>query len=175
MKREFASLTPQEGLHVAIFIEERNASIYRQFSELFAEFKDPESLQIASVFTDMAEEELHHGAQLQERYLERFGATPCLITENEIRDFIEVPRIDNADLFAIVRSRATPTPRVKAFEVALDAERSALRYYAQLAEITPDRKLRDFYLELAEFESDHIEFLELKIAQARLSSRNDVA
>ncbi len=61
MNREFASLTPQEGLHVAIFIEERNAQLYRQFAELFAEFKDPESLEIASVFVDMAQEERSHG------------------------------------------------------------------------------------------------------------------
>ena len=29
MKREFTSLTPQEALHVAIFIEERNAELYQ--------------------------------------------------------------------------------------------------------------------------------------------------
>ncbi len=103
MKREFASLTPQEGLHVAIFIEERNAELYRQFAELFAEFKDPESLEIAAVFVDMAQEERSHGTQLQERYMERFGTSSCAVTEDEIRDFIEVPRLDNSDLFAIVR------------------------------------------------------------------------
>ena len=43
MKREFASLSAQEALHVAIFIEERNAEIYREFAEMFAEFRDPES------------------------------------------------------------------------------------------------------------------------------------
>src|SRR5207253_2455581 len=47
MKRDFASLTPQEALHVAIFIEERNAEIYHQFAEMFSEFHDPESLEIA--------------------------------------------------------------------------------------------------------------------------------
>ena len=31
MKRDFASLTPQEALHVAIFIEERNAEIYDRY------------------------------------------------------------------------------------------------------------------------------------------------
>src|ERR1039458_8868921 len=29
MKRSFTSLNPQEALHVAIFIEERNAELYR--------------------------------------------------------------------------------------------------------------------------------------------------
>ncbi|MFB3915951.1 MAG: ferritin family protein [Terriglobales bacterium] len=175
MQREFASLTPQEGLHVAIFIEQRNAELYRQFSELFREFKDSESLEIASAFVDMAEEERNHGRQLQERYFERFGASPCGVTEDEIRDFIEVPRLDDADLFAIVRSRATPAPRVKALEVAIEAERSALRFYGKLADITSDSKLRSFYLELAEFESDHVEFLERKIEREKRTGRSDIA
>ena len=38
MKRDFASLSAQEALHVAIFIEERNADIYHQLAEMFAEF-----------------------------------------------------------------------------------------------------------------------------------------
>ena len=48
MKREFASLSAQEALHVAIFVEERNADIYREFAEMFAEFRDPPSLEIAA-------------------------------------------------------------------------------------------------------------------------------
>src|SRR6516164_7254022 len=61
MKRDFASLSTQEALHVAIFIEERNAEIYHQFAEMFAEFRDPESLEIAAAFWDMATEERKHG------------------------------------------------------------------------------------------------------------------
>jgi len=61
VKRSFASLTPQEALHVAIFIEERNAEIYRQFAEMFAEFRDPESLEIAAAFWDLFNEERRHG------------------------------------------------------------------------------------------------------------------
>ena len=47
MKRSFASLNPQEALHVAIFIEERNAELYHQFADMFIEFADSESLEIA--------------------------------------------------------------------------------------------------------------------------------
>ena len=66
VKRAFASLNAQEALHVAIFIEERNANIYRQFSEMFAEFRDPESLEVASAFWEMSEEERDHGTALLE-------------------------------------------------------------------------------------------------------------
>ena len=53
MKRSFASLNPQEALHVAIFIEERNAELYQQFADMFTEFADSESLVIAEVFREM--------------------------------------------------------------------------------------------------------------------------
>jgi len=54
VKRDFVSLHAQEALHVAIFIEERNANIYHQFSEMFAEFRDPESLEMAAAFWEMS-------------------------------------------------------------------------------------------------------------------------
>ncbi len=167
MKREFTSLTPQEALHVAIFIEERNAEIYLQFADLFAEFKDPESLEIAQIFAEMAEEERHHGTELQARYFERYGTRACAITEDDISDFIEVPRLENGDIFAITRSRVSPAPAQKALEVALAAEKSALRYYSRLVELTSDPELRAFYFELSTFEGEHTSILERKLAASK--------
>jgi rubrerythrin len=71
MRRTFASLNPQEALHVAIFIEERNAGIYHRFAEMFTQLRHPDSLEIASVFLDMAVEERRHSTMLQEKYQER--------------------------------------------------------------------------------------------------------
>jgi rubrerythrin len=159
MKRDFQSLTTQEALHVAIFIEERNADIYQQFAEMFAEFRDPESLDIAGVFWDMATEERQHGTQLLERYFERFGFRPCAITEDEITDFIEVPRLDNGDLFAVTRAKLLSAPRHMALDVAIQAENSALRYYTRLVGQTADDELRALYRELAQFEGDHVGYL----------------
>ncbi len=167
MKREFISLSPQEALHVAIFIEERNADIYAQFAELFAGFKDRDSLEIAQVFHDMADEERHHGTILQERYFRRWGLQSCAVTEDEISDMIEVPRLEDGNIFAIVRSESSRAPRQKALEVALAAEKTALRYYARLAELTDDDELRALYLELGTFEGEHTSFLEKKIAECR--------
>ena len=42
MQRAFSTLNAQEALHIAIFIEERNADIYHRFAEMFAEFHDAE-------------------------------------------------------------------------------------------------------------------------------------
>ncbi len=175
MKREFSSLTAQEALHVAIFIEERNAEIYTQFAELFAEFKDSESLQIAQVFWDMAEEERHHGTMLQERYFERYGTQHCIVTEDDIRDLIEVPRLDNGELFAIIRSKTSHSPRYKALEIALSAEEAAQRFYARMIPRTEEVALKTAYRELAEFEDNHSRFLKGKIEMARRSADTEEA
>ncbi len=167
MKREFSSLTPQEALHVAIFIEERNAELYEQFAELFADFKDPESLEIAQVFWDMSNEERSHGTRLQERYFERYGTQACVVTEEDIREDIEVPRLEQSDIFAVARTRGAVSPRRAALQVACEAEQTAMRYYAQLLEHTRDKALRQIYSELANFEADHTEFLERKLAETR--------
>ena len=167
MKRDFASLNTQEALHVAIFIEERNAEIYHQFAELFAGFQDDDSLEIAGTFWDMATEERRHGTQLQQRYFDRYGTRPCAITEEDVRDLIEVPQLASGDIFAISRVQGGRSPRQLALEVAIAAEQNAVRYYSRLAELTEDTDLRELYREFLDFENDHTDFLEKKIAEAR--------
>ena len=170
MKRDFASLTPQEALHVAIFIEERNAEIYHQFAELFAEFRDPESLEIASTFWDMSNEERQHGTMLQKRYLDRYRTPPCAVTEDDIRDFIEVPRLENGDIFTISKLKVGRSPREMALEIAIAAEQGAVRYYTRLSDMTEDPELKSFYREFVDFESNHTDWLQKKMASVRRTS-----
>lgn len=166
MKRSFASLSPQEALHIAIFVEERNAGIYRQFAEMFDAFDDQDSREIAAVFEEMADEERTHGTLLQERYLERYGAAPCAVTEQEVRELIELPKLQS-NIFAIARAGATAVPRNHALEVALAAEQGAMRFYQYLAETSDEPDLRAFYAELANFETDHTDELRRKIEQEK--------
>jgi rubrerythrin len=166
MKRPFTTLTQQEALHVAVFIEERNAELYHRFAEMFVEFRDVESLEIASVFWDMAVEERHHSTMLQERYSERFGNAACSMTEEDLQEMIEVPRLEDGDVFSANAAASGMSARDRAFQVALTAEQNARKFYAGLVGITPDAELRHFYSELSEFEKDHISFLEKKIHQS---------
>lgn len=170
MKRPFSSLSAQEALHVAIFIEERNAELYHRFAEMFVEFRDLESLEIAGVFWDMAVEENHHSTKLLELYTERFGTAACAITEEDISDMIEVPRLEDGDVLS-GDPRNSTSARERALQVALVAEQNARKFYGELAEHADDPKLRRFYKELAEFETDHVEFLERKVAQT--AAEND--
>jgi rubrerythrin len=164
MKRPFTSLSAQEALHVAIFIEERNATLYHRFAEMFVEFRDLESLEIAGVFWDMAVEESRHSTKLLELYAERFGTAACAVTEEDISDMIEVPRLEDGNVLGGDPRDAT-SARERALQVALAAEQNARNFYAELAEHAVDNKLRRFYKELAEFETDHVEFLERKVSQ----------
>ena len=173
MQRAFSTLNPQEALHVAIFIEERNAGIYHRFAEMFTEFHDAESLEIASVFWDMAVEEKRHSGILQGKYQERFGNASCAMTEEDLQEMIEVPRLEDADVFG-----ADPTTqngaREKALQVALAAETGAHDFYTKLVEHTEDGPLRRLYTELSIMEDGHVVYLQRMLATSSMGSDMDV-
>lgn len=162
MQRSFASLTAQEALGIAISIEERNAEIYHRFAEMFTEFGDAESLEIASVFWEMAVEERGHHAMLEQKYWERYGVPQRLATEADLVELIEVPKLNAGEVFADDR---IVSARQRALEVALRAEVSAQHFYSKLVEQTPESPLRQTYSELAAMEDGHIAFLEAKLEQ----------
>ena len=170
MKLPFASLNPQEALHVAIFIEERNAEIYHRFAEMFSEFRDPDSLEIAGVFWEMAAEERQHSSRLQEKYTEQYGTASCSLTEEDLVDFIEVPRLEHGDIFGETPRGKRLAPRERALQVALRAERDAQSFYGDLVKTVKTGPLRAIYQELAQMEDDHVAFLEGKLASSATNS-----
>ena len=171
MKRSFASLHAQEALHVAIFIEERNATVYRQFAEMFAEFRDPDSLEISAAFWEMSNEEKHHATMLQERYFQGYGTSACAVTEEDISDFIEVPRLEDGRIFSADELKSGRSPREMALEVAASAEQGALRFYQELSESCQDKELRSLYQELVAFETNHSGWIEQRLWQIRTTAR----
>lgn len=164
MMRSFDALAPVEALHVAIFIEERNAELYHQFAEMFVEFHDLDSLEIAGVFWDMALEEKRHSTLLQNRFTELYGNAACAITEEQIHEIIELPRLEDGDVFGA--SPEPSNPRKAALEVAYRAECGAQEFYKKLSEQNSEPTLRRLYMELAGFENSHVRFLERKLAEA---------
>lgn len=163
MKRAFTSLTPQEALHIAILIEERNAELYHRFAEMFVEFRDTESLEVASVFWEMAVEEHHHSSLLQSKYLELYGNSRCGLTEEDLAELIEVPRLNHSDIFVTGNDACGLDVRERALRVALNAEQSAHAYYKALLQNTPKGPLRQLYLELSQMEDNHAACLERKL------------
>jgi rubrerythrin len=169
MQRTFSSLNPQEALHVAIFIEERNAGIYHRFAEMFTEFHDSESLEIASVFWDMAVVEKRHSGILQGKYQDLYGNASCSLTEEDLAELIEVPRLEDADLFAAGPATQI-SAREKALQVAMVAETSAHDFYAKLVEQTEDGPLRRLYTELSMMEDGHVVYLQRMLTESATGS-----
>jgi rubrerythrin len=166
MKRTFSSLTDQEALHTAVFVEERNAEIYHRFAEMFVEFRDDDSLAIASVFWDMAAEERHHSTLLQNRYEELFGTQPCALTDDDIYEFIEIPRLEDTDVFSAATAQDHRTAKERALQVGLTAELGARKFYNDLIQGCKDPRQKRLFTELSDFEGEHVAFLERKLAEA---------
>lgn len=161
MPRSFSVLTPSEALQAAISIEQRNAEVYHRFAEMFTEFGDEESLEIASVFWEMSVEEQGHRAILEENYVHSYGPLSCTLTENELAELVEVPKLDAANMFT---NPDDLTPRGRALRVALRAEIGAQEFYERLVRQTPRGPLRDLFTGLAQMEDGHVVFLESKLA-----------
>jgi rubrerythrin len=160
MPRSFSSLGPAEVLQVAISIEQRNADVYQRFAEMFTEFGDADSREIAAVFQEMAVEEQGHRALLEEKYVAGFGALKQALTEDELTELVEVPKLDSANVFS---SASDVTARERALHCALQAEHSAQQFYEKLVEETPEGPLRKIFSELAQMEDGHVAILEAKL------------
>ena len=163
MKRDFSSLSGPEALRIAIAIEERNADTYRQLADLFSHFC-PDSATLASTFSELSSTERQHSITLSARYLERNGTVNPGVAEEDIRDFIEVPRFEVANIVAAVESGSPGSARRIALEIAAAAERSALHYYERLAAVALDPQMRSLYREFAAFEQEHTDWLETELA-----------
>lgn len=160
MPRSFSSLSSSEVLQVAISIEQRNSEVYHRFAEMFTEFGDEESLEIASVFWEMAVEERGHRALLEERYFEAYGALKNQLTEQELSELVEVPRLDGGDIF---ESDEGVSARQRALDVALQAEIRAGEFYEHLTAITPPGPLRETFSYLSRMEDGHVTWLGSKL------------
>jgi rubrerythrin len=162
VKRDFALLSPQEALRIAIVIEKRNTQLYHRMGEMFSKFC-PDSPQIVSTFYDLADTERQHSVVLTARYCERFGGVQADITEEDIRDLIEMPGLRVGDILAAAQEGDTTLARRIALETALATERSTVNYYARLVETTLDPELKALYKEFVAFEQEHTDGLEQEL------------
>ena len=140
----------------AIRIEARNGAIYDSLANLFAGYDGS----VTALFQEMADAERQHGAELEDRYRQRFGPVP--IATEEPQEVIEAPDLEDAEAF-IFDSMTLE----QALESGLRAELDAREFYRQQMSRTTDAGLRQTYRELAEFEETHVRLLEEKLAEKR--------
>jgi rubrerythrin len=138
----------------AIQIEARNGAIYDSLAQLFRGYGDS----VADLFREMAAEERQHGAQLDERYRERFGPVPS--PEEEPKEVIEAADLDDPEAL-IFDSMSIE----QALMTGHCTERAAREFYRREASRASDPDLETAYRELAEFEETHVRLLNEKLLQ----------
>lgn len=145
----------------AIQIEARNAGVYDSLAELFQGYDDS----VTAIFREMAAEERQHGAELEQRYHDRYGPVPTLGKEpNEV---IEAPDMEDPE--ALIFDSMTIE---QALELGLKAEKMAREFYQREVGRTTNPALQKLYRELSEFEEDHVRRLEEKLAEKRRSAKS---
>lgn len=140
----------------AIQIEARNAGVYDSLAQLFWGYDDS----VTAIFREMAGEERQHGAELEQRYCERFGPVPP--STGVPKEVIEAPDLEDPE--ALIFDSMT---LVQALEAGLRAEEMAREFYRQEGARTPDPGLQKVYRELAEFEEAHVRQLQGKLTEKR--------
>ena len=98
----------------AIEIEARNARVYDSLAQLFQDYDNS----VTAIFREMAAEERQHGAELEQRYLERFGTAPP--PAQAPKEAIEAPDLDDPE--ALIFDSMTVE---QALESGLRAEKTA--------------------------------------------------
>ena len=147
----------------AIQIEARNGAIYDSLAQLFQGYDDS----VTALFGEMAAEERRHGADLEQRYRERFGPVPS--SNEEPKEVIEAADLDDAEAL-IFDSMSIE----QALETGLRTEEAAREFYRREASGASDPELGTVYRELAEFEETHVRLLNEKLLQ-RHGAGGDVA
>ena len=148
--------TTRAVLHRAIQIEVRNGMVYDSFASLFQGYDES----VVGIFKEMADEERQHEKQLRERYLERFGEFPSEAPETNA--VIESPDLEDAE--ALVFDSMTLE---EALTTGLRAEKQARAFYQQQVPTSSDPGLSLLYKELSDFEEDHVQMIETKLAELR--------
>jgi len=154
MARQFADLNPQEVLALAVNVEKRNAERMTTFAQMFMQY-DP---RVGEVFEELAAEEVQHQRLLEARYRERYGDQMLPVAEEDVLEVVEAIDLEHGETYVF----DDHTVRA-ALEVCLRAEQNAQLFYQEMIPRAPDEALRAVYVELANFEDDHIAALNTRL------------
>jgi len=144
--KRFSDLTEQEILALAITNEDEDSRIYRGFAEGLRE-AFPAS---ATVFEEMADEEIKHRTMLFDLYRQKFGEYLPLIRRQDVKGFIPKQ--------PLWLTRPLAVEEVRKF--AQNMEYEAARFYRKASDQARDASIRQLLIELAEAEADHVNLAE---------------
>ena len=147
---DFAKLTLQDVLDLAILIEEEARERYEEFSEMVGGRYEGDA---ADVFRAMAANEARHGEELRVRRVQLFEAAPSRVDRSMVFD-VEAPDPG--------KPRPYMSPR-QALEVALESELKAHDFFAEALGHVNDPDVRALLEELRDEESQHAAHLKAQM------------
>lgn len=139
---DFARLTLQDALDLAVLIEEEARERYEEFTHQMEQHRTADA---ARFFRFMQGNEEKHREALATRRKELFGDAPSRVTPAMLFD-VEAPDYDEARAFMTVR---------EALMSALRAEEKAAGFFAAALEHVTDPDVRALFAELHEEELEH--------------------
>lgn len=149
---DFASLSLQDALDLAILIEAEAQERYEDFAAQMEQHRTPEA---ATFFRYMVENEAKHGRELKSRRTQRFQDTPQVVTRAMIFD-VEAPDFDGV--------RAFMSPR-KAMEAAMASEVKAHAFFVAALPVLRDPEVRALFEELRDEELEHQDLVQAELAK----------
>ncbi len=148
---DFSKLDAMDILDIAGYVEKEAEANYEELGA-WCRTTAPE---VEAFFKKMAGWEARHGNQLNERRKKLFGDTPVRFTDSGAWE-IETPSYDKVD---------GEMTLMDALNLALEAEKTAERYYAAAVEYLSDPETIAMFNELREAEVQHQEMLKVEIAK----------
>jgi erythrin-vacuolar iron transport family protein len=139
---DFASLSLQDALDLAILVEEEAQERYLEFVDQMEQHHTPEA---ARFFAAMAKNEQKHGEELRRRRRSLFGNAPLRVKRSMLWD-VEAPDYDQPRAFMSAR---------RAMEVALASERKAHEFFVSALPHVSDPEVKTLFAELREEEVLH--------------------
>lgn len=149
---DFATLSTQDALDLAILIEEEAEERYREFAHQMEVHHTPDA---GRFFEFMASNEARHRAALAERREELYGHARRRVTRSMLWD-VEAPDYDKA--------RAFMSPR-RAMETALACEEKAHAFFAGALSEIRDPAVRSLFEELRDEEVHHQDLVGRELAK----------
>lgn len=158
---DFSKLTLMDALDLAALIELEARKRYTQFAESLGSRSTEDA---GAVFQSMAINEDKHCEEIAERRLALFGDKPPNVTIDDIFD-VEAPE------FGATRWNMSA---LKAYYVALSAERKAFDFYDQALPHVTQPDVKALFEELRDEEAEHVAMLEGIIARLPPSAAEDL-
>ena len=139
---DFASLSLQDALDLAILVEEEAQERYLEFVDQMEQHHTPEA---ARFFATMARNEEKHGQELRARRRSLFGEAPRRVTRAMLWD-VEAPDYDQPRAFMSAR---------QAMQVALASETKAHEFFVSALPHVSDPEVKGLFQELRDEEVLH--------------------